>query len=214
MRRLPFLIGNFYSTNDSKLHTPRPAPDIDILCCPTPQNLLGYSLTDSPQRPIHFEGHTMDISVNIDLAYEFEVKAKAADVFALLSDVPSSVSHFPKVEKLTDMGDGVYKWEMEKVGTAQVNIQTVYASKYVSNKTKGTVVWTPVKGVGNAQVGGNWSVTDNKKSTGITLAIKGTVDVPLPGLMKMIVSPVVEGEFEKLVDQYIANLIKKFGGEV
>jgi carbon monoxide dehydrogenase subunit G len=156
----------------------------------------------------------MAISVDIDLSYEFEVKAKAADVFAVLSDVPTSVSHFPKVEKLTDMGDGVYKWEMEKVGTTQVNIQTVYASKYKSDKAKGTVVWTPVKGVGNAQVGGNWKVVDNKKSTGVTLAIKGTVDVPLPGLMKMIVGPVVEGEFEKLVDKYIANLIKKFGGEV
>ena len=156
----------------------------------------------------------MAISVDIDLSYEFEVKAKAADVFAVLSDVPTSVSHFPKVEKLTDMGDGVYKWEMEKVGTAQVNIQTVYASKYKSDKAKGTVVWTPVKGVGNAQVGGNWKVVDNKKSTGVTLAIKGVVDVPLPGLMKMIVGPVVEGEFEKLVDKYIANLIKKFGGEV
>jgi carbon monoxide dehydrogenase subunit G len=156
----------------------------------------------------------MAISVDIDLAYEFEVKAKSADVFAVLSDVPTSVSHFPKVDKLTDMGDGVYKWEMEKVGTAQVNIQTVYASKYKSDKAKGTVVWTPVKGVGNAQVGGNWKVTDNKKSTAVALQIKGVVDVPLPGLMKMIVGPVVQGEFEKLVDKYIANLIKKFGGEV
>ena len=156
----------------------------------------------------------MAISVNIDLAYEFEVKAKAADVFAVLSDVPTSVSHFPKVEKLTDMGDSVYKWEMEKVGTSQVNIQTVYASKYVSNAAKGSVVWTPVKGVGNAQVGGSWKIADNKKSTGIELKIKGVVDVPLPGLMKMVVAPIVEGEFEKLVDKYIANLIKKFGGEV
>ena len=48
----------------------------------------------------------------------------------------------------------------------------------------------------------------------IELAIEGTVDVPLPGLMKMVVAPVVESEFEKLVDKYIANLIKKFGGEV
>jgi len=157
----------------------------------------------------------MAISVDIDLGYEFTVKAKAADVFAVLSDVPTSVSHFPKVDKLTDMGDGVYKWEMEKVGTAQVNIQTVYASKYVSDKAKGTVKWTPVKGIGNAQVGGSWKITDNKgKSTAIELKIKGTVDVPLPGLMKMVVGPVVEGEFEKLVDKYIANLIKKFGGEV
>ena len=155
----------------------------------------------------------MAISVSIDLGYEFEVKAKMADVFAVLSDVPTSVSHFPKVDKLTDMGDGVYKWEMEKVGTAQVNIQTVYASKYVSDKAKGTVKWTPVKGIGNAQVGGSWTLKDNKKSTGIVLKIEGTVEVPLPSLMKMVVAPVVEGEFEKLVDKYIANLIKKFGGE-
>ena len=156
----------------------------------------------------------MAVTVSIDLGYEFEVKAKAAEVFEVLSDVPTSVSHFPKVDKLTDMGDGVYKWEMEKVGTAQVNIQTVYASKYTSNKAKGTVVWKPVPGVGNALVGGSWNITDNKKSTALELKIKGEITLPLPGLMKMVVAPVVEGEFEKLVDKYIANLIKKFGGEV
>jgi len=155
----------------------------------------------------------MSITVKIDLGYEFDVKAKAADVFDLLSDVPASVAHFPKVEKLTDMGGGVYQWEMEKVGTSQVNIQTVYASKYTSDKAKGAVKWTPVKGVGNALVGGSWKIVDNKKSTGITLAIQGEIEVPLPGLMKMVVAPVVEGEFEKLVEKYIDNLIKEFGGE-
>lgn len=156
----------------------------------------------------------MAITVAIDLAYELNVKAKAEDVFAVLSDVPTSASHFPKLEKLTDLGGGVYQWEMAKVGTEKVNIQTIYASKYVSNKAKGTVVWTPVKGVGNAQVAGNWKITDNKTSTGITLQLNGTVDVPLPSLMKMVVAPIVEGEFEKLVDKYIDNLIKRFGGEV
>ena len=157
----------------------------------------------------------MAVTVSIDLGYEFEVKAKYDDVFAVLSDVPTSVSFFPKVDKLTDMGDGVYKWEMEKVGTAQVNIQTVYASKYKSDKAKGTVVWTPVTGVGNALVGGHWKLKDNKgKSTAIELKTAGTIELPLPGLMKMVVAPVVEGEFEKLVEKYIANLIKKFGGEV
>jgi len=156
----------------------------------------------------------MAVTVNINLAYEFEVKAKAADVFAVLADVPLSVSHFPKVDKLTDLGDGVYKWEMEKVGTAQVNIQTVYASKYVSDAKKGTVVWTPVKGVGNALVGGSWKIKDKKTSTAIALEINGDINVPLPGLMKIIVVPVVEGEFEKLVEKYMDNLIKRFGGEV
>lgn len=156
----------------------------------------------------------MAISVPIELGYEFEVKAKAADVFALLSDVPASVSHFPKVHKLTDLGEGVYRWEMDKVGTAQVNIQTIYASKYVSSKAKGTVVWTPVKGEGNALVGGSWTIRDNKTSTGLELKLSGVVTVALPGLMKMVVAPIVESEFEKLVEQYINNLIKRFGGEV
>lgn len=157
----------------------------------------------------------MTVSVHIDLGYEFEVRAKFDEVFALLSDVPKSVSHFPKVERLTDLGDGVYKWEMQKVGTAQVNIQTVYASKYTSDKARGTVKWTPVKGVGNALVGGSWKISDHKgKSTRLVLQIEGTVDVALPGLMKMVVEPIVASEFEKLVEKYIANLVKTFGGEV
>lgn len=156
----------------------------------------------------------MAITVPIELGYEFEVKAKYDDVFGVLSDVPTSVSHFPKVDKLTDLGDGVYKWEMQKVGTQQVNIQTVYASKYASDKAKGTVKWTPVKGVGNALVGGSWKLADNKgKTTKCVLKIDGAVDVPLPGLMKMIVEPVVASEFEKLVEKYVDNLIKRFGGE-
>jgi carbon monoxide dehydrogenase subunit G len=156
----------------------------------------------------------MAISVDIDLGYEFTVKAPYKEVFNILSDVPTSVSFFPQVDQLVDLGGGVYRWEMEKVGTAQVNIQTVYASKYVSNRAKGTVVWTPVEGEGNALVGGSWKLAEQKKGTALELKINGTVEVPLPGLMKMVVVPVVKGEFEKLVEKYIDNLIKKFGGEV
>lgn len=156
----------------------------------------------------------MAVSVDIDLGYEFAVKAPFAEVFEVLSDVPTSVSHFPKVKKLVDMGDGVYRWEMQKVGSGQVSLQTIYASKYVANRAKGTVVWTPVKDVGNALVGGSWKISERKGSTNVVLKINGTVDVPLPALMKMVVVPVVKGEFEGLVEQYVDNLIKRFGGEV
>lgn len=156
----------------------------------------------------------MAVSVDIDLGYEFTVKAPFDEVFDLLSDVPRSVSHFPKVQELVDQGGGVYRWEMQKVGTAQVNIQTVYASKYVADKKKGTVVWTPVKGVGNALVGGSWKIAKAKKGTAVELKIDGTVEVPLPGLMKMVVVPVVKDQFEGLVDKYIENLVAALGGEV
>ncbi len=155
----------------------------------------------------------MTVTVAIDLGYEFEVKAPFKDVFDLLSDVPTSASFFPQVDQLVDLGDKTYRWEMAKVGTAQVHIQTVYASRYVSNRAKGSVVWTPVPGEGNALVGGSWQLTDKKKSTAVEFKVAGTVDVPLPGLMKMVVVPIVRGEFEKLVEQYIDKLIERFGGE-
>jgi len=155
----------------------------------------------------------MTVTVSIDLGFEFDVKASAKEVFEVLSDVPTSASFYPKVDKIVDLGGGAYRWEMEKIGIASINLQTVYASKYVSNKAKGTVVWTPVKGEGNALVSGSWKIKDNKKSTNLTLEIQGELTLPLPGLMKMVVAPVAESEFEKLTEQYIANLTKRFGGE-
>ncbi len=156
----------------------------------------------------------MAIKVNIDLGYEFAVKANFQTVFDVLSNVPKSASFFPKLDKLVDLGGGSYRWEMAKIGLAQVNLQTIYASNYVANPVKGSVIWTPVEGEGNALVSGSWKVTDKKKSTHLVLKLQGELTLPLPGLMKMVVAPVVETEFEKLVEQYIDNLTQHFGGEV
>ena len=156
----------------------------------------------------------MTIPVSIDLSYAFGVRAGASEVFDVLSDVPTSASFFPKVEKLVDLGDKVFRWEMEKIGLTQINLQTIYASRYTSDKEKGTVVWTPVKGIGNAQVAGRWKITDEKTFTRVQLHLQGDLEINLPSLMKMLVAPVVESEFEKMIVQYIDNLIKRFGGEV
>ena len=102
----------------------------------------------------------MAITVPFGLAYEFEVHAPYAEVFSVLADVPGSASHFPKLQRLVDLGDGVYRWEMEKVGTDAVHIQTIYASRYLADKKKGRVVWTPVAGQGNALVGGSWAISN------------------------------------------------------
>lgn len=155
----------------------------------------------------------MAITVHIDLGYEFSVKAPAGTVFEVLSDVPRSASHFPKLRQLVDLGDNTYRWEMEKIGLAQINLQTIYASKYTSNKSKGTVTWTPVQGEGNALVSGSWKISDKKKSTDLVLKLEGDLTLPLPGLMKMVVAPLVEAEFERLVEKYIDNLTTTFGGE-
>jgi len=156
----------------------------------------------------------MSITVPFDLTYEFEVKARAAEVFGVLADVPTSASHFPKVDKLVDLGGNSYRWELHGVGSAQIHIQTIYAATYVADRKKLTVRWTPVKGVGNALISGSWVLKPKKSSTHIRLHIHGEICVPLPGLMERLVVPVVTGENEKLIEQYLQNLAARFGGEV
>ena len=156
----------------------------------------------------------MSITIPVELGYEFEVKAPFKEVFEVLADMPTSAGFYPHVDQLVDLGGGAYRWEMAKIGLPQVNLQTVYASKYVSNKAKGTVVWTPVEGEGNARGSGSWHMTDRRTSTLIVLAVQGELTIALPALMKLVVAPVVGAEFERLTEQYIANLIERFGGEV
>jgi len=155
----------------------------------------------------------MTSTVHVELGYEFEVNAPAKEVFAVLSNVPDSASHYPKVDRLVDLGGGAYRWEMEKIGLGSIHLQTVYASRYVSNQSKGTVVWTPIQGEGNALVSGSWKITGNKKSTTVVLSVQAELTLPVPALMKVVMAPIVEAEFEKLTEQYIDNLVKRFGGE-
>lgn len=153
----------------------------------------------------------MPVTVPFDLSYEIDVKARPAEVFAVLADVPTSASYFPKVERLADLGDNAYRWELQKVGTEQVHIQTVYAAKYVADRKTLRVSWTPVPGIGNALIGGGWTITDRKHSTHVRLQIRGEIHVPLPGWMRLVVVPVVTAENEKLVRKYLDNLVRHFG---
>jgi carbon monoxide dehydrogenase subunit G len=148
----------------------------------------------------------MALKVNIDLDREITVSADYATVFNLLSDVEASAKFFPKVDRLVDLGDGIFRWEMEKVGIGDHAIQTIYASKYVSDEGAGTVDWTPVKGEGNGLVSGCWRIKETDGGTELHLKSSAELTLPLPGLLKLAISPVVKHEFTGMVEEYLDNL--------
>jgi len=152
----------------------------------------------------------MAFKVNVDISKELEVSADYDKVFDLLANVPESVSHFPKVDQLVDMGDNTFRWEMEKIGIQKYYLQTVYACKYESDKDSGSIIWKPVKDVGNAEIEGSWKITKKGDKTQIVLNTKGVMTLPFPGLAKMVISPFASREFESMVNQYIENLNKAF----
>lgn len=153
----------------------------------------------------------MAINVSIEISRELDVAGGYDEVFALLADVPRSVSHFPKLEKLTDLGDNSYRWEMEKVGVDKYSIQTAYACHYVSDREAGTVRWEPIAGEGNGVVSGSWLITA-KGDTVTTLKFRTSakLTLPLPSLMKLAISPIIKHEFNSLVDRYMRNLKQVF----
>jgi hypothetical protein len=155
----------------------------------------------------------MSLQVPIAVAYEFDVRASCDEVYAVLSDVPTSAGFFPGVERVVPLGRGVYRWDMEGVGLRELELRTVYAARYVSSKARGTVVWTPVPGIGNAEVGGSWRIVRGKASTALRLDIDATVHTPFAPLLRLAVEPVLRVEFETRVEHYIDNLIARFGGE-
>lgn len=153
----------------------------------------------------------MAFTVSIEMNRDIELAASYDEAFALLSDVPRSVSHFPKIDKLVDLGDNAYRWEMEKIGIDKYSIQTVYACKYHSEREAGKITWEPVRGEGNGVVSGSWTLSSvGDKATRVRFHTTAELTLPLPGLLKLAISPVVKHEFNGLVDTYMNNLKKAF----
>lgn len=148
----------------------------------------------------------MTVKVSIDLNRKFIVSADINTVFSLLSDVPASAAHFPNVHALTALSDNAFRWEMEKVGVGTYSVQTSYACQYVSDGDTKTVVWTPIKGEGNSIVSGKWELTEVATGTNISFKTKAELTLPLPGLLKLAISPLVKLEFSGMVDTYLRNL--------
>lgn len=148
----------------------------------------------------------MAVKITIDLNRNFIVAADINTVFSLLSDVPASAAHFPKVHNLKALPDNVFRWEMEKVSLGIHSVQTAYACQYITDSDAKTVKWTPIKGEGNSVVSGKWELSEVASGTNISFKTKADLTLPLPGLLKLAISPLVKFEFSGMVDTYLRNL--------
>ncbi len=153
----------------------------------------------------------MAFSVAINVEKEFQTLCTPEKVFGLLADVPRSASHFPKVDQLVDLGGNSFRWEMEKIGIGGYTLQqTIYACRYTSDPATLKVAWTPIPGVGNAIVQGEWSITPKAGGTTVSIKTKGDLTVDFPSFLEFIVSPLVVMEFTGMIERYLANLQESF----
>lgn len=148
----------------------------------------------------------MTVKITVDLKRKFIVSADIDTIFSLLSDVPASATHFPKVHALTALADNTYRWEMEEISSGGYSIQSIYACQYSVDSDAKAVEWTPVKGEGNGIVSGKFELTEVATGTQISFTTKAELTLPFPRLTKLVVSPIVKLEFAGMVDTYLRNL--------
>jgi hypothetical protein len=115
------------------------------------------------------------------------------------------------VDKLVDLGNNAFRWEMEKIGLDKYHLQTVYACTYFADKKAARIWWTPIAGEGNSVVEGHWQLTPQGSSTRVHFEAEGIMTLPLPKLARIVIAPVVKKEFSAMTDTYIKNLKKTLG---
>lgn len=153
----------------------------------------------------------MAFTVDVDVASTFEGACTPDQAFTILADVPESASHFPGLDSLYELGKDEYLWEMEKIGLKNHALQAVYACKYKHSRARGWVKWTPLSDEGNALVSGQWTLSPGENgNTIVEFVTRASVEVPLPALLKMVLSPMVRREFETRIAGYHRNLQATF----
>ena len=148
----------------------------------------------------------MSVQVKIVVNDVFEVSADRETVFALLSDVPRSVSHFPDVVELVDQGDEVYEWVMKSKGPRGFEHAVRYACNYIANPAAKTVTWSPVQGVGNAVFSGTWKLEGMDTGTRVHFGTHAILSIQAPRMLRSAVAPFADKALRDEIKQYLENL--------
>ena len=150
------------------------------------------------------------MDVPIEVRKRFHTTAAIDLVFDVVSDVPRSVSHYPDVASLDDLGGGAYRWVLREMGAAGIRHQVSYGCRYVSDRAAGVVTWTPADGVGNGRITGRWHLTADADGTRIDFSNTGTLSLPIPRMLRSVGVAFVRSTFNAQIETYLANLMQTF----
>ncbi|MBX6420423.1 MAG: hypothetical protein QJR02_01175 [Sinobacteraceae bacterium] len=137
-------------------------------------------------------------SLSVPLAYE--------RVVPLLDDLEGTIRRFPKLKRLTRLGERAYLWEMQTIGSrlAKIAHDVSYAARYRVDPSRGLLSWEPLSGHGNARIEGAFRLAREGEHTRLDFAVRGELyDVPVPLMYRPLAPPFIQGKFTRLVDTFL-----------
>jgi carbon monoxide dehydrogenase subunit G len=146
------------------------------------------------------------MKVPIEIERSLDIPMPLAQVKHLYDDIEGTIRRFPKLKKLTKLGDNAYLWEMETMGSraAKVAAQISYGARYSVDAKAGKLSWKPVPRQGNATIEGAFEMKGDARRTRLSFRVTGELhDVPVPLIYRLLAAPFIQGKFTRLVDTFL-----------
>lgn len=150
----------------------------------------------------------MSIKIKAAIRRSEQVATSGDTIFALLKPVEESTRFFPRVSRIEPLGGERFRWALEPMGTQKYRHQVEYASQWEFDEQQRTIRWRPLEHEGNAKIAGVWSIQSGADSSRIALEIKAELKLDLPRWMQLVAEPIVQTEFQSLLNRYFDNVVK------
>lgn len=155
---------------------------------------------------IRNSGIEESMKAKIDLVRNAHIEGDATELFEMLSDLPKTMSHFPKLRAFSDLGDGMWLWDIEPIHVAGMTYELQVVTRFTVDADKRVVTLTPVTSRGNAEIGGHFCSVQDGEHALLKLDIAGTIEVDVPMLLRAPAKPFIRAYFARLVDRFIERI--------
>ncbi|MCB9778615.1 MAG: SRPBCC family protein [Alphaproteobacteria bacterium] len=153
------------------------------------------------------------VEAQLSLSHLVQAPCAPDVAWALVSDVPRSVSHFPGLDGLDDLGGLRYRWRLARFEVGPVHFDASYTAQYHLDPAARVVRWETVQRE-NLAAAGSWTVLP--LGAGCQLAFQTRLDlsVPCPRVFRPAVQraiPVISG---KQMKTYAERIAATLGGRL
>jgi carbon monoxide dehydrogenase subunit G len=152
--------------------------------------------------------------VKVNIQRTLRVGWSPEEAFAMVADVPRSASHFPGLQRLEDLGDGVYRWHLSSFRIGKITFPVSYAARYVPDPEAGTVTWSTDPGSKNTRADGKWVVTPDGDGALLEFHNHLVVVLPVPRMIMRMANKIARNLTEKQIGAYLGRISRAMDGEV
>lgn len=148
------------------------------------------------------------MAVTLEIPFRASVPSHRSpeETFAFLSDAQASLGQqFPGLRRFVETSPGVHAWEFEEVGFQSIKLKIAFHTMMAITPPNRVDI-TP--GEEPHRLSLHWLVRPEDHGAVADLKLNFTVEIPVPGLMKGLVSGFAKTELTKLLERYTANVEK------